>query len=85
MLGDYVGLPPIRILVGSTEVLLDSSVTTAASARGAGVDVSLQVWRDMPHVFPIFSFLPEGRMAMRDMAGFFDRHAATPAPPSGDQ
>jgi len=85
MLGDYTGLPPIRILVGSTEVLLDSSVTTAASSRRSGVDVSLQVWRDMPHVFPIFSFLPEGRMAMQDMAGFFDGHAAVPAPSSRDQ
>jgi epsilon-lactone hydrolase len=84
MLGDFTGLPPIRILVGSTEVLLDSSVATAASVRSAGVDVSLQVWRDMPHVFPIFSFLPEGRMALHDMAGFFDRHAASPAPISGD-
>jgi monoterpene epsilon-lactone hydrolase len=84
MLGDFTGLPPIRILVGSTEVLLDSSVATAASVRSAGGDVSLQVWRDMPHVFPIFSFLPEGRMAMHDMAGFFDRHAAAPAPTSGD-
>jgi epsilon-lactone hydrolase len=84
MLGDFTGLPPIRILVGSTEVLLDSSVATAASVRSAGVDVSLQVWRDMPHVFPIFSFLPEGQMAMHDMAGFFDRHAAAPAPTSGD-
>jgi monoterpene epsilon-lactone hydrolase len=85
MLGDFTGLPPIRIVVGSTEVLLDSSVATAASVRSAGVDVSLHVWRDMPHVFPIFSFLPEGRMAMRDMAGFFDGHAAAPAPTSGDQ
>jgi epsilon-lactone hydrolase len=85
MLGDYAGLPPIRFLVGSTEVLLDSSLTTAAAARRAGVDVSLQVWRDMPHVFPLFNFLPEGRMAMCDMAMFFDGHAAAPAPTPGDK
>jgi epsilon-lactone hydrolase len=66
-------------------VLLDSSLTTAAAARRAGVDVSLQVWRDMPHVFPLFNFLPEGRMAMCDMAMFFDGHAAAPAPTPGDK
>ena len=74
MLGDFTGLPPLQILVGSTEVLLDSSISTAQSSRNAGVDVVLQVWRDMPHVFPIFAYLPEARMAMQTMAGFFDQH-----------
>ncbi len=82
MLGDFTGLPPIQIVVGSTEVLLDASVGTAASCRAAGVDVLLQVWHQMPHVFPLFSYLPEGRLALRQMASFFLQHIApaTPAP-----
>jgi epsilon-lactone hydrolase len=79
MLGNFTGLPPIKILVGSTEVLLDSSVGTAESCRAAGVDVVLQVWHEMPHVFPMLGFLPEGRMAMQHMVDFFNRHAALPA------
>jgi epsilon-lactone hydrolase len=79
MLGDFTGLPPIKILVGSTEVLLDSSIGTAESCRAAGVDVVLQVWHQMPHVFPMLGFLPEGRMAMQHMVAFFNRHTASPA------
>ncbi len=74
MRGEFNGLPPLKILVGSTEVLLDDSVNIAALARAAGGDVVLQVWRQMPHVFPIYSFLPEAQFALRAMAGFFDRH-----------
>jgi acetyl esterase/lipase len=44
-------LPPIRIDVGEDEVLLDDSVRYADQARAAGVDVTLSVWRAMPHVF----------------------------------
>ncbi len=75
MLGDFTGLPPLKILVGSTEVLRDSSITTAQTSSQSGVQVDLQVWRDMPHVFPLFSYLPEARAAMAAMAQFFDHHA----------
>ena len=86
MLGDFTGLPPLQILVGSTEVLLDSSISTAESSRTDGVDVVLQVWRDMPHVFPIFGYLPEAHLAMQTMAGFFDHHTTKGAkPPPGDK
>jgi acetyl esterase/lipase len=79
MLGDFTGLPPLAILVGSTEVLLDSSVSTAQSSRHAGVQVQLQVWRDMPHVFPLLGCLPEARMALQHMAHFFNQHARAAA------
>ena len=74
MLGDLTGLPPLSILVGSTEVLLDSSITTAHSFHIAGGDVTLQIWEQMPHVFPLFHFLPEGKLAMDHMCEFFDTH-----------
>ena len=75
MLGDYTGLPPLKIIVGSTEVLLDSSVQTADASRAAGVAVDLQVWRDMPHVFPMLAYLPEAQIAMQQMTSFFNRYA----------
>jgi acetyl esterase/lipase len=75
MLGNLTGLPPLSIVVGSTEVLLDSSITTAQAFRAAGGDVTLQVWEQMPHVFPLFHFLPEGRLAMEHMLAFFCKHA----------
>jgi acetyl esterase/lipase len=90
MLGDFTGLPPLKLLVGSTEVLLDDSITIAESHRAAGGDAVLQVWHQMPHVFPIYGFLPEGQMAIQHMVDFVNKHmvlpnAPRPAPANGDQ
>jgi epsilon-lactone hydrolase len=81
MLGDFAGLPPLKVVVGSTEVLLDDSVTIAESHRAAGGDAVLQVWHEMPHVFPLYAFLPEGRMAVEHMVEFFNRHMDAPGTP----
>ncbi len=64
--GDYAGMPPLFLLVGSTELLLDDSVRVAMKCPGA----RLAVWDGMPHVFPAFDFLPEARAATRDIAEF---------------
>ncbi len=54
------GLPPILIHVGDAEVILDDSTRFAARARAAGVNVTLEIWDDMPHVFQAFAgLLPE--------------------------
>ncbi len=68
---DLRGLPPLLVQVGSAEVLLDDSVNFAERAKTAGVDVTLEVWDDMPHVWHGFaSFLPEGQQAIdRPSAG----------------
>jgi acetyl esterase/lipase len=58
------GLPPLLIHVGTAEVLLDDSTRFAERARAAGVDVELEIWEDMIHVFHAFSLLvPEAREA----------------------
>lgn len=57
---DLRGLPPVLIHVGDAEVLLDDSTRFAASASAAGVDVTLEVWEDMPHCWHTFAgLLPE--------------------------
>jgi epsilon-lactone hydrolase len=63
--GDYSGLPPTLIQVGDHEVLLDDSRRYAERAKAAGVDVTLEVWDEMIHVFQIFApTLPEGQQAI---------------------
>lgn len=64
--GDLQGLPPILMLVGSTELLLDDSVRFASKCRSA----TLEVWHDMPHVFPLFDFLPEAVDATQRIGRF---------------
>jgi acetyl esterase/lipase len=70
---DLTGLPPTLIIVGDAEVLLDDSTRVAAKAKAAGVDVTLEVWDEMIHVFPGFAaILPEGQQAI-DRTGEFIR------------
>lgn len=68
---DLHGLPPLLILVGSNETLLDDSTRVADKARAAGVDVELEIWDDMIHIWPFFAaILPEGQQAIERMGTF---------------
>ena len=59
------GLPPVLIHVGDAEVILDDSTRFAAKASAAGVDVTLEVWDQMPHVWHAFAgLLPESDQAI---------------------
>lgn len=53
--GDFSGLGRMLIQVGDREVLLDDSRRLAARARAQGVDVALEVYESMPHVFQLFA------------------------------
>jgi monoterpene epsilon-lactone hydrolase len=71
---DLHGLPPLLIDVGDDEILLDDAVGVAERARAMGVDVTLNVWPGMFHVFHgAASILPEARQAL-DGIGEFIRH-----------
>ena len=48
---DYTGVCPLYIQVGGDETLLDDSHRVAAKARAAGVDVRVEVFPEMQHVF----------------------------------
>jgi phosphinothricin tripeptide acetyl hydrolase len=66
-------LPPLLIQVGDDEVLLDDSVQLAERARAAGVDVTLEVWPQMIHVWHwFFPMLDDGQRAI-DRIGEFIR------------
>ncbi len=68
---DLTGLPPLLIMVGTAEVLLDDAVRLHERAEAAGVDSTLEIWDDMIHIWPWFApFLPEGRQAMEQMGDF---------------
>lgn len=71
--GDFSGLPPMLVHVGSEEVLLDDARRVVAHARAAGVDASLGVHDGLWHVFQVFSHVPEARQSLRELAGFVRR------------
>lgn len=51
---DLTGLPPMLIHVGQAEVLLSDSVTLAQQAGLCGVEVRLEIWPEMIHVWHAF-------------------------------
>ncbi len=72
---DLQGLAPLLIQVGTTEILLDDSTRLADLAKGAGVEVELEIWDDMIHVWHMFApILPEGKQAIEQAADFIKRH-----------
>ena len=74
---DYQGLPPLLIHVGSDEIMLDDSTRVAERAKEAGVDVTLEVWEGMWHVWHAFaSRLAEGRQAIEQIGQFVRRRLA---------
>jgi acetyl esterase/lipase len=75
--GDYTGLPPLLLIAGSTELLLDDSVRVAHRCPSA----QLLVWHGMPHVFPGFDFLPEAREATQRIGRFMRECVAGVAEP----
>ena len=70
--GNFKGLPPLLIHVGSNEILRDDATRAAEKAELAGVDVSCEVWDGMPHVFQGLPFLPESQGSL-DRIGSFIR------------
>jgi acetyl esterase/lipase len=72
---DLRGLPPLLVQVGTAETLLDDSRRLADRCREAGVEVSLEEWEGMPHVWHFFvSFLPEAQQAIARAGQFLRQH-----------
>jgi epsilon-lactone hydrolase len=78
------GLPPLLIQVGSAEILLDDATRVAERARAAGVEVVLESWEDMVHVFQAFPMLAEAGQAIGKIGEFVrKRTKARPAAAAG--
>ncbi len=68
---NFRGLPQMLIQVGDAEILLDDATRVAARAKAAGVQVELEVWDEMPHVWHVFAkLLPEGQQAIDKIGRF---------------
>jgi monoterpene epsilon-lactone hydrolase len=68
---DLSGLPPLLIQVGSAETLFDDAIAIAARAGAAEVRVTLEVWPNMIHAWPLFfQQLSDGRRAIAAAGAF---------------
>jgi acetyl esterase/lipase len=72
---DLHGLPPMLIEMGSEEMLRDDSVRVADKATRAGVDVTLEEWNDMIHVWHLFADkLEDAGKAVAGVGAFLRKH-----------
>ena len=67
--GDFTGFPPVLIHVGSNEVLLDDSRELATRMDAQGVDVDIDIYEGMWHVWHMFD-VPEARAAIAKISWF---------------
>ena len=68
---DLAGLPPLLVHAGTAELLEDDAVLLASVARTAGVPVTLELYRDMIHVWHAYApGLPEGTAGIERIAAW---------------
>jgi monoterpene epsilon-lactone hydrolase len=72
---DLKGFPPVLIQVGSAETLLDDATRFAAVAGAADVRVTLEIWPQMIHAWPLWNArLEPGRRALASAGAFIRQH-----------
>jgi len=75
LFADLAGFPPTLIQVGACETLLADATRFAASAGAANVAVTLEVWPDMIHAWPLWNkHLEPGRRALANAGRFIREH-----------
>jgi len=72
---DLKGLPPLLIQAGSIEALVDDSNSLAEHAKRDGVEVKLEIYENMTHVFQNYGEqLSESRKAFESVNKFIQKY-----------
>ncbi len=75
--GDWRDPPPALVMASRSEILLDDAVALAEALRRGGGDVRLELWRGVPHAWPLFAgVLAEADAAVAHAGEFIARHLA---------
>lgn len=68
---DMTGLTPMLIQIGGDEILLSDSVKLSEKAKNDGIDVKLEIYPGMWHLFQTFAmFIPEAKSAIENIGIF---------------
>jgi epsilon-lactone hydrolase len=76
LFADFKSFPPLLIHVGTSEILLDDANRLFHNAQLAGVEVNLETWEGMFHVFQIISYLPETKQSLDHIAKFILKYVS---------
>jgi len=77
---DVSGLPPLLLLVGQDELLLDDAVRIRDAATSNGTDVRVHLGKGMQHDWPLtLPWLDESRLAWTAIRNFVEERAVADA------
>jgi monoterpene epsilon-lactone hydrolase len=72
---DLSGLPPLLLLVGEDELLLDDTLRVRDAARSAGNDARVLIGKGMQHDWPLtLPWLDESKLAWTTIRRFVEEH-----------
>ncbi len=74
VLGDWRGLPPLLVHAGQDEILRDDAVRIEELAKAVGVDVRLEIYPRVWHVWQLYLTLPQAVQSLDDIAQFLKSH-----------
>jgi epsilon-lactone hydrolase len=74
--GDFRCLPPLLVHAGEDEILREDALCIEELARAAGVDVRLEIYPRMWHVWQLYRTLPQAVQSLDDIARFLKSHLA---------
>jgi acetyl esterase/lipase len=72
--GNLRGFPPLLVHAGDDEILREDAVRIASLAESDGVDVRLEIYPRMWHVWQLNLSLPQATQSLDDIAQFFKTH-----------
>ena len=72
--GNWENFPPLLIHAGEDEVLRHDAIQTEKLAKDAGVDVTLEIYPRMWHVWQLNMELPQAKQSLDDIAAFLKSH-----------
>ena len=73
--GEFEDPPPVLITASKSEILRDDASAMADLLRGAGGDVALELWKDMPNAWPLFTgLIPEADISIARAGRFIAGH-----------
>ena len=66
----YSNYPKTLIQVSDIEILYSDSLDLESKIKDGNNEVTLSVYKNLPHVWQIFGFLPEAKQALKEIAYF---------------
>lgn len=74
ILGNWHDLPPLLIHAGAEEILRDDAMRIEELATEAGIDIRVEVYPRMWHVWQLHLNLPEATQSLDNIAQFLKEH-----------